>query len=131
MAGLLTTFSTVALALLPHWAAAMGPDAPFLPPASRSTATATAGGTDTAVAASGLRGVRLGSAPAALIDGFWIAPGQPVRGARLAGVRIDAALLRHSDGRTERLALFPPPAATPASDDRGTSNSTDSVQGQP
>lgn len=127
MAGLLTRLNVIALALLPHWAAAMGPDAPFAPPASRAGAS----GAAIVEPASGLRGVRLGSAPAALIDGSWIVPGQPVRGARLAGVRIDAALLRHPNGRTERLALFPPPATTHSSDDRGASNSTDSVQGQP
>lgn len=126
MAGFL---SAIALALLPHWAAAMGPDAPFTPPASRST-TATAASA-AAEPASGLRGVRLGSAPAALIDGHWIAPGQPVRGARLALIRIDGALLRHADGRTERLALFPKTTAPPAADERSAPPPTDFVQGQP
>lgn len=129
MAGFLTRRSAIVLALLPHWAAAMGPDAPFTPPASRSTTAAAAA--DAVESASGLRGVRLGSSPAALIDGSWVSPGQPVRGARLARIHLDGALLRHADGRTERLALFPAPATPAAAHDRNTSPPTDSVQGHP
>ncbi len=58
-----------------------------------------------AVAAGGLRGVRLGQRPQALIDGQWVAAGQAVRGAQLVAVQADHALLRWADGRTERLAL--------------------------
>ncbi len=130
MARLVKRIVAACVVVLPLGAAAMGPHAPFTPPAPRAAASS-ASGTAAAESAAGLRGVRLGSAPAALIDGTWITPGQPVRGARLATVRIDGALLRHPGGRTERLALFPTPAATSTADERSASTSTDSVQGPP
>ena len=109
MARLVKSIVVAGVVLLPLGAAAMGPHAPFAPPAPRAVAS-TASAATAAEAATGLRGVRLGSAPAALIDGRWITPGQPVRGARLATIRIDGAVLHHAGGRTERLALFPTPA---------------------
>lgn len=104
----------VAGALLAAPAAAMGPDDPFTPPGRvRLQAQGPALRSPAA-----LTGVRLGPAPAALIDGEWVAPGTPVRGALLLRVQRTGADLRHADGRIERLALFsldnPPPAADPA-----------------
>jgi hypothetical protein len=99
--------AALSLALLPVWSAALGPKDPFTPPLP---AASTAPGDDsstTPVVVTGLRGVRLGRQPAALIDGEWVGPGQTVRGAKLADVRLDGALLRHADGRTEFIALFP------------------------
>ncbi len=102
---------------LPAWA--LGAAEPFMPPRRQAAASAAltasaqlaAGAAalpdqpaDTA-AASGLRGVRLGQRPQALIDGQWVAAGQAVRGAQLLAVQADHALLRWADGRTERLAL--------------------------
>jgi hypothetical protein len=113
MARLVTRLGALIIPLLlPPGAAATGPRDPFTPPAA-SAASAPAA-TDAAPEAivSGLTGVRLGSAPAALIDGTWVRPGQPVRGALLGAVRIDGAVLRHPDGRSEHLALFPTPAST-------------------
>ncbi len=127
MARLLSALGGLLLATLPLWAAAMGPNAPFTAPAPRSSTSAA----ERDAPAPGLRGVRLGKNPAALIDGNWVTPGQAVRGAWLASVRIDGALLRHPGGRTERLALFPTTAADPAAHDRNASPPTDSVQGQP
>lgn len=126
MAGPVIRAGVAALVAWPLWSAAMGPDAPFSAPAPRATTAAAA----TELAA-GLRGVRLGNAPAALIDGQWIAPGQTVRGARLAAVRIDGALLRHPGGRVEQLSLFPPQSASPQADLSNASTTTDSVQGPP
>ena len=127
MAGPVIRAGVAALVVWPLWSAAMGPDAPFTAPALRAT-TAAAAATELAA---GLRGVRLGNAPAALIDGQWIAPGQTVRGARLAAVRIDGALLRHPGGRVEQLSLFPPQPASPQADLSNASTTTDSVQGPP
>jgi hypothetical protein len=94
----------VLLALPAQRSAAIGPNDPFTPPSP----TASADDAATApVAATGLTGVRLGRLPAALIDGEWVSPGQSVRGARLVEVRLDGALLRHADGHTESIALFP------------------------
>lgn len=127
MAGTVIRTGVAALVALPLWCAAMGPDAPFTPPSFRAIAATSA----IAELAAGLRGVRLGNAPAALIDGQWIATGQPVRGARLASVHIDGALLRHPGGRVERLPLFPPQPASPPADLPNASTTHDSVQGQP
>jgi hypothetical protein len=122
----------LAAALLPQWSAAMGPSDPFTPPSRAVPATdASAMPEAAAAAANGLAGVRLGSAPAALIDGEWIVPGQTVRGARLAAIRIDGALLRHPDGRTERLALFPSPPSTPPGKSGGVSIRVSHKRGLP
>lgn len=116
-----------ALPLLPNAAHSLGPAQPFTEPlaAARAADMATARASDAAksLAArpipSGLTGVRLGTSPGALIDGLWIALGQPVRDARLVGVRAQDVLLRRADGRVERLALFPatpPSSAAPIAD---------------
>jgi hypothetical protein len=83
---------------------AIGPTDPFTPP-GRSHAVASQDKTQATMGA--LAGVRLGTRPAALIDGEWIALGQSVHGARLVGVRMQDITLQHADGRIERLALFP------------------------
>lgn len=107
----------VASALLAAPAAAMGPDDPFTPPGRMRLEVM---GPALRLPAA-LTGVRLGRAPAALIDGAWVAPGSPVRGALLLRVQRTGADLRHANGRIERLALFsldnPPPAAEPAASD--------------
>jgi len=103
------------LALLADGSAAVGPNDPFTPPAPAAPAVQASEAVTAPVVATGLTGVRLGRLPAALIDGEWFSPGQTVRGARLAEVRLDGALLRHADGRIEHIALFPvvaPPADT-------------------
>lgn len=104
-------------ALLAAPAAAMGPDDPFTPP---GRVRLQANGPALRLPAA-LTGVRLGRAPAALIDGEWVAPGAPVRGALLLRVQRTGAELRHADGRIERLALFTldnrPPATEPAASD--------------
>jgi hypothetical protein len=107
-----------AAALLPLAAAATGPRDPFTPPAGAASAPAAADAS-AEPAISGLTGVRLGSAPAALIDGSWIRPGQPVRGALLGAVRIDGAVLHHPDGRRERIALFATSASASTPTDTG------------
>ena len=101
------------VALLASRAAALGPSDPFTPPSPGLQASDAA--TADLVVATGLTGLRLGRLPAALIDGDWISPGQAVRGARLIAVGLDGALLRHADGRTEHITLFPVSAAPAAS----------------
>ena len=61
---------------------------------------------ESAAALPGLVGLRLGNAPAALIDGAWVRVGQTVRDARLIEVLPSAVRLRHADGRLETVALF-------------------------
>jgi hypothetical protein len=102
-------------------AQALGPAAPFTPPAAVApsaaigpAAAASAPTVDlsgSAVGAEpgsptlpGLAGLRLGKTPMALIDGQWWRPGDRPRGALLAAVNNNGALLRHADGRTEQLA---------------------------
>ena len=115
----------VACALLAAPAAAMGPDDPFTPP---GRVRLQANGPALRLPAA-LTGVRLGPAPAALIDGEWVAPGTPVRGAQLLRVQRTGAALRHADGRIEWLALFsldnPPPAAEVAASDPAEASSRD------
>ena len=101
------------LALLADRSAAIGPNDPFTPPSPTLQASDSAAADP--VVATGLTGLRLGRLPAALIDGDWISPGQTVRGARLVAVGLDGALLRHADGRTEHITLFPVSAAPAAS----------------
>ena len=95
-----------ALLLLPIAGHALGPAQPFTAPAATAHA-ADAATTAAPATSSGLAGVRLGTSPGALVDGQWIALGQAVRGARLVSVRAHDVSLRHTDGRIERLALFP------------------------
>lgn len=91
-------------ALLP--AHALGPQAPFAPPAATSAAATSPIATEPEP--TGLTGVRLGTPPQALIDGRWHRRGEPVRGARLSAVNRRGATLRHPDGRRELLWLLPP-----------------------
>jgi hypothetical protein len=84
-------------------ALALGPADPFRPP---GPSLAVALQDKTQVANGALAGVRLGTKPAALVDGEWIALGQTVRGMRLLSVRMHDITLQHADGRIERLALF-------------------------
>ncbi|MBE7426540.1 MAG: hypothetical protein HS106_10915 [Ideonella sp.] len=91
-------------ALLP--AHALGPQAPFAPPAATSAAATSPIATEPEP--TGLTGVRLGTPPQALIDGRWHRLGEPVRGARLSAVNRRGATLRHPDGRRELLWLLPP-----------------------
>lgn len=95
-------------------AVALGPADPFTPP-GRGQLASQAGGQAPVGA---LAGVRLGTKPAALIDGEWIALGHSVRGARLAQVRAQAVTLQHVDGRLERLALFPDNPPIPGPEER-------------
>ena len=101
------------LALLPPCTHAVGPEAPFTPPAKALPVTAplpaasAASSADPAAATPpALTGLRMGHTPAALIDGAWVGVGQEVRGARLIEVRPGAVRLRHADGRLETMALF-------------------------
>jgi hypothetical protein len=117
-----------AAALLHATAHAVGPKDPFTPPGRapvvvpdvRGSATSTAGH-------SGLTGLRFGRKPQALIDGEWVALGQTVRGARLARLRPQHALLVHPDGREERLSMFP--ADTPASAAASAASAASSADG--
>jgi hypothetical protein len=126
MAGVLTRcppqaasalLALLALCTLP--AAALGPQAPFTPAPERATAADFAPGAAgaAALAAPGLAGVRLGRTPLALIDGQWWPTGaSPRAGQRLHAIDAHGVVLRHADGRSERLSLHPPlpPAAAPA-----------------
>ncbi len=111
----------VAGTLLATAAAAMGPGDPFTPP---GRVRLQAQGPALRLPAA-LTGVRLGRAPAALIDGEWVPLGASVRGAQLQRVQRAGAELRHADGRVEWLALFslhnPPPAADVAASDHSAS----------
>ncbi len=98
--------------LIPMLAFALGPKDPFAPP--RRSGDAPASDTHTVQRPATLSGVRLGHTPAALIDGEWITLGHSARGARLVSLRAHDAVLQHADGRIERVALFPPPAAASA-----------------
>ena len=98
---------------------ALGPAAPFTPPAAVATAASAvaaagaptidlignpAGSESAAALLPGLAGLRLGKSPMALIDGQWWRPGDRPRGALLAAVHPTGAVLRHADGRIEQLA---------------------------
>jgi hypothetical protein len=95
-------------AVLPTAAWSLGPAQPFLPPAPEAASSAT-DPTANAELGHGLAGIRLGKAPAALIDGHWLRIGQPVRGATLQRIDAQRVWLRHADGHTEPLALQPGP----------------------
>lgn len=90
------------LALIASHAAAMGPAAPFTPPKVEEVqAAAVEQSYDNAP---GLSGLRLHNHPMALIDGHWARVGDTVRNARVTAIDRTGALLRHPDGRTERLS---------------------------
>lgn len=102
------------LALLPAVPArAMGPLAPFAAPSSGIDEQAQQGAG--LVNVQGLSGVRLGRQPGAVIDGIWVPKGQTVRGAKLETILRSRVILRHPDGHTEALDLFPPTGAGAAS----------------
>jgi hypothetical protein len=100
-------------AALPTAAWSLGPAQPFMPPAPAAAASAAETTADAEPAVHGLAGVRLGKAPAALIDGLWLRVGEPVRGATLQRIEAQRVWLRHADGHTELLALYPLPTAQP------------------
>ncbi len=81
---------------------ALGPAQPFAPPAKLS---ANDGAAALALATNGLTGLRLGSRPAALINGEWLHIGQTTRGAKLISITQQQAQLLHPDGRSETLLL--------------------------
>ncbi len=99
----------VLAALMSASACAMGPAAPFAAPSSGLTEqTALDAGI---VTVQGLAGVRLGRQAGAVIDGVWVPKGQTVRGAKLETITRSRVVLRHPDGHTESLDLFPSPSA--------------------
>ncbi len=81
-------------------------DAPTIDPSSSATTpeAVSAAATTAMSGLAGLSGLRLGKTPMALIDGQWWRPGDRPRGALLAAVQPGGALLRHADGRIEQLA---------------------------
>lgn len=90
---------------------ALGPAQPFTPPAAVRGDAA-----DPALpppATARLGGLRLGAAPAALIDGQWVGLGARIHGARLQHIEPPYAVLQHPDGRLERLALAARPDGVP------------------
>lgn len=107
--------SLMATACAASTAWGLGPSAPFVPPGREAVADFAQGLPTAAGEGHGLTGVRLGRHAGALVDGAWIAQGQPVRGARLEAVHRDHVVLRHADGRAETLDLYPAAAATAAS----------------
>lgn len=84
-----------------------GPADPFSPPRAARGAAAAASAAAGPTTAAVLTGVRTGARPAALIDGLWLPLGAQSGSARLVAVDADAAVLRHADGRVERLLLSP------------------------
>jgi len=104
-----TSAAAWALLLWPAWAAALGPAQPFQPPSPAQGHAAEA-----QPQTAGLTGVRLGTAPAALIDGTWVALGASARGARVAEVHPRHVLLRYPDRRAVRLAMAEDRARPPA-----------------
>lgn len=99
--------------VLPLPATALGPAQPFAAPAAQRGAAAP-GDDPTGRTTARLSGLRGGAAPAALIDGQWITLGASVRQARLHDIQPPYAVLRHPDGRLERLALDSHPAGVPS-----------------
>lgn len=85
---------------------ALGPGAPFTPPAATVSDT-----TDSALASpitQGLTGIKLGRRSQALIDGVWVAQGATVRDdAVLTAISRRSVQLRHADGTLEQLQMSP------------------------
>ena len=111
MVRLVSAATAACAALAAPVAEALGPQAPFTPAPERAVG-AHAGGTATsagaAAPATGLAGVRLGSAPMALIDGRWWPPGSsPRTDLTLITIRETGVGLRHRDARIEWWALHP------------------------
>lgn len=88
---------------------ALGPSAPFLPPAMAASGTgAPSVAEGVAFGASGLTGIKRGRSPSALIDGLWVTQGGMVRdGVVLLAIERHAVQLKHADGTVERLVLSP------------------------
>lgn len=116
--------SVLALNLAPPvWA--LGPSEPFVAPNADQAAAQLLGGDGLAqgggvATVQGLSGVRLGRYAGAVIDGQWVRKGRVVRGARLVQVQRTRVVLKHQDGHTEIIEMYPPVggqavAAVPAS----------------
>ena len=104
MARHLTPIAALVLALAAAPSLALGPTAPFTPPArTAATGDATPSADAPVADTGGLTGLRLRNHPMALIDGQWLRIGDTVRGARISAIRADGAWLRHADGRNELL----------------------------
>lgn len=103
----------VAPLALPGPASGLGPAQPFAAPAAQR-GVASPGDAASERPNAQLGGLRGGAAPAALIDGQWISVGAPVRQARLHDIQPPYAVLRHPDGRLERLALGSHPTGVPS-----------------
>ena len=123
MVRLVSLATGTVLAAVPAATLALGPQAPFTPAPERGSAAAAAPAATTpgaALPATGLSGVRLGSAPMALIDGHWWPPGSSPRAdLTLVAIRETGVGLRHRDARLEWWALHPQaqrqtPRTTPA-----------------
>lgn len=92
---------------------AMGPGAPFVPPvAAQAQAQGMEQEAGGAPAGTGLSGVRLGRHAGAVIDGQWVRRGQTVRGAKLVSIQRTQVSLRHPDGHTEMIEMYPPAGGT-------------------
>lgn len=94
---------------VPAWA--LGPMAPFDAPRADQAGSFEAGGGagfDAAMPTQGLTGVRLGRYAGAVIDGQWVRKGRTVRGARLVQVQRTRVVLKHPDGHTEIIEMYPP-----------------------
>ncbi len=86
---------------------ALGPMAPFTPPAPTQAASEAAPALEQ-INSVGLTGIKLGRQPHALIDGSWVTQGAKVReDAVLIAIERYAVRLKHPDGKVERLSLSP------------------------
>ncbi len=121
MARALSWLVAVVTALVAWPAAALGPLQPFTPPVAAARGADAAAAAPQAATHIGLAGVRLGTSPRALIDGEWVALGQPAREGRLVAVRAHEVVLRLPNGRDEHLPLFPD---APAAAANGSAEST-------
>jgi hypothetical protein len=94
---------------VPAWA--LGPMAPFVAPQADQAGAfdpAAGAGLDAQTPTQGLSGVRLGRYAGAVVDGQWIRKGRTVRGARLVQVQRTRVVLKHPDGHTEIIEMYPP-----------------------
>ncbi|MDI1259089.1 hypothetical protein [Aquabacterium sp.] len=113
MARALIMAKLVCLAMLSTTSSAwaLGPSAPFLPPAMAASGTGTGAPLVTegvAFGVGGLTGIKRGRSPSALIDGRWVTQGDMVRdGVVLVAIERHAVQLKHADGTVERLVLSP------------------------
>ena len=87
---------------------ALGPSAPFLPPAMAASVVGEPSAAEAVAFGGGLAGIKRGRSPGALIDGRWVAQGGMVRdGVVLGAIERQAVQLKHADGTVERLVLSP------------------------